>query len=318
MMKLFKVGLAAVCALLVVGALAIIPSASAESFKFGVSKPGGAWYPIGTAIQRLMDKDYGDKVSLDIGGGVANALNAMSGKIAMGLTFASTVADALNGRGPFKGKDASDLRIAAVQYNQMMCWVVWADSGITHWSQLKGKRVSAMPKRFSAQALNKDMLKGLGMSYKDFSKTLHLGFNDSVSQMKDGHIDAFMGPGERAYAPIIQLAAHKPIRILNFTNEDISKIRSVQPALVPVTLEKKYYNRAEDAQVVQTYQIIVTNKNVSENLVYKVAKAMYGNLDYMKKLNPNFKRVNTKSATQDLGAKRHRGLTKYLKEVGAL
>ena len=62
----------------------------------------------------------------------------------------------------------------------------------------------------------------------------------------------------------------------------------------------------------------MTNKNVSENLVYKVAKVMYGNLDYMKKLNPNFKRVNTKSATQDLGAKRHRGLTKYLKEVGAL
>ncbi|MDP6086707.1 MAG: TAXI family TRAP transporter solute-binding subunit [Nitrospinota bacterium] len=318
MMKLFKVGLAAVCALLLAGALGGIPSASAESFKFGVSKPGGAWYPIGTAMQRLMDKAYGDKVSLDIGGGVANALNALSGKIAMGLTFASTVSDALKGRGPFKGKDASDLRIGAVQYNQMMFWVVWADSGITHWSQLKGKRVSAMPKRFSAQALNKDMLKGLGMSYKDFSKTLHLGFNDSVSQMKDGHIDAYMGPGEKQYAPIIQLAAHKPIRILNFTNEDVAKIRSVQPALVPVTLEKKYYKRPKDVQVVQTYQIVVTSAKVSTNLVYKMAKAMYGNLDYMRKVNPNFNRVTAKSATQDLGAKRHPGLTKYLKEIGAL
>ncbi len=323
MMKHFKVGLAAVCALLLVGALAITPSASAENFKFGVSKPGGAWYPIGTAIQRLMDKAYGDKVSLDIGGGVANALNSLSGKIAMGLTFASTVSDALKGRGPFKGRDTSDLRIAAVQYNQMMTWVVWADSGITHWSQLKGKRVSAMPKRFSAQAMNKQMLKGLGMSYKDFAKTLHLGFNDSVSQMKDGHIDAYMGPGEKQYAPIIQLAAHKPIRILNFTNEDVRKIRSVQPALVPVTLEKKYYNRAKDVQVVQTYQIVVTSAKVSTNLVYKMAKAMYGNLDYMRKVNPNFKRVTAKSATEGgviralprLGAKRHPGLTKYLKEV---
>ena len=62
----------------------------------------------------------------------------------------------------------------------------------------------------------------------------------------------------------------------------------------------------------------MTNKNVSENLVYKLAKVMYGNLDHMRKVNPNFKRVTVKSATQDLGAKRHPGLTKYLKEVGAL
>ncbi|MFQ5913167.1 MAG: TAXI family TRAP transporter solute-binding subunit, partial [Nitrospinota bacterium] len=287
----WKVCFAALGTLVLVGALAVVPAAlGADSYKFGVSKPGGAWYPIGTAIQRLAEKGYGDKVTLDIGGGVANALNVLSGKIEFGLTFASTVADALNGRGPFKGKDASDFRIGAVQYNQMMTWVVWADSGITHWSQLKGKRVSAMPKRFSAQAMNKQMLQGLGLTYGDFSKVLHLGFNDTVSQMKDGHIDAYLGPGERQYAPLIQLAAHKQIRVLNFSNEDVRKIRSVQPALVPVTLEKKYYNQPKDVQVVQTYQIIVTNRKVPENLVYKVAKLMYGNLDYMRKVNPNFKR----------------------------
>ncbi|MFQ5692031.1 MAG: TAXI family TRAP transporter solute-binding subunit [Nitrospinota bacterium] len=314
----WKICTAAVFSVILAGAMGLVSPAWAESYKFGVSKPGGAWYPIGTAIQRLAEKQYGDKVTLDIGGGLANALNAMRGKIEFGLTFNSTVADALKGRGPFKGKNASDLRLAAVQYNQLMVWVVWADSGITHWSQLKGKRVNAMPKRFSAQALNKQMLQGLGMSYKDFTKVLHLGFNDAVSQMKDGHIDAYLGPGERNYAPLIQLAAHKPIRILSFSEEDIRRMRAVQPALVPVVMEKKYYNQPKDVRVVQTYQIVVTNKNVSENLVYKLAKLMYGNLDYMRKVNPNFKRVTAKAAAQDLGVKRHPGLTRYLKEVGAL
>jgi TRAP transporter TAXI family solute receptor len=318
MRRFFKIGLAAFCAALLLGAVGTVPSASAESFKFGVSKPGGAWYPIGTAIQKLMKDDYGDQVTLDIGGGVANALNSISGKIQMGLTFASTVADALKHKGPFKGKKTEDLRIAAVQYNQMMVWAVWADSGITEWSQIKGKRINAMPKRFSAQALNKQMLQGLGMTYKDFPKVLHLGFNDAVSQMKDGHIDVYLGPGERQYAPLIQLAAHKPIRILNFDNDTVRKIRSVQPALVPVTLEKQFYNQPKDVQVVQTYQIVVTSAKVSTNLVYKMAKAMYKNIDYMRKVNPNFKRVDAKAAAQDLGAKRHPGLTKYLKEVGAL
>ncbi len=96
------------------------------------------------------------------------------------------------------------------------------------------------------------MLKALGMSYKDFSKTVHLGFNDAVSQMKDGHIDAYLGTGERRFAPIMQMAAHKPIRILSFSKEDIRKIRTVQPALVEVVVDKKYYNQPKDFRVVQT------------------------------------------------------------------
>ena len=313
--KIFSVTLSV---LLLVGAMGRVPLAGAENWRFGVSKPGGAWYPIGSAIQKLAQKQHGDQVTLDIGGGFANALNAMGGKIDFGLTFASTVSDAIKGRGKFKGKDASGLRLAAVQYPQMMFWVVWADSGIKDWRGLKGKRVNAMPKRFSAQALNVQMLSALGMTYKDFTKTLHLGFNDAVSQMKDNHIDAYLGPGEREYSPIIQLAAHKPIRILPFSKEDVRKLKAVQPALIEVVVEKKYYNQPKDFRVVQSYQIIVTNKNVPEKLVYKMAKLMYGNLDYMKKVNKSFNRVEAKAAAQDLGIPRHPGLTRYLKEVGAL
>ncbi len=298
--------------------LLISSCAPTKGWRFGVSPQGGSWYPIGSAIQRLAEKQYGDQVILDIGGGLANALNVMDGEIDFGITFASTVTDALKGRGNFKGKDASDLRLAAVQYPQMMFWVVWADSGIKNWWDLKGKRVNAFRKRFSAQALNKQMLSALGISYKDFSKTLHLGFADSVSQMKDGHIDAYLGPGGRIYAPIVQLAAHKPIRIIPFSEGDVRKIKAVQPALVEVILEKKYYNQPKDVRVVQYYQIVVTNKNVPEKLVYKMAKLMYENLDAMRKVNRRFKRVTAKDAAQDFGIKRHRGLTKYLKEVGVL
>jgi uncharacterized protein len=314
----WKPSIVTLSTLLLVGMMGMVSLAVADSYRFGTSKPGGAWYPISTALQHLAEKEYGDKLTLDIGGGMANALNALSGKIDIGITFASTVADALKGRGPFKGKDASGLRLAAVQYPQLMFWVVWGDSEIKTWRDLKGKRVNAMPKRFSAQELNQQMLSALGMSYKDFSKTLHLGFNDAVTQMKDGHIDAYLGPGERQYAPIIQLAAHRPIRILSFSEEDVGKMKKVQPALVGVVVEKKYYDQPKDFRVVQSYQILVTNKDVPEERVYRIAKLMYKNLDHMKQLNPSFNSVDVKDAAQDMGIERHPGLTKYLKEVGAL
>jgi len=308
----------AIAALVFVVSVLLSPPASADSYKFGVSKPGGAWYPIGTAVARLAEKEYGDKVTLDIGGGMANAINVLSGKIDMGITFGTTVADAMKGRGPFKGKDASNLRLAAVNYPQLMFWVVWADSDIESYEDLKGKRVSVMPKRFSSQTLNKQMLEALGMSYDDFSKVVYLGFNDSVAQMKDGHIDAILGPGEEIYAPTVQLAAHKPIRILSFSKEDIEKIRQVQPAVIPFTMDKKYYDQPEDVHTVQSFQIIATNKNVPEERVYKFAKLFYGNLPYFRDINKSFKRVSVEDAAKDMGVPRHRGLNEYLKEVGVL
>lgn len=317
--KIWKACLTGLCGLLAMGAAGSLATVSAaESFKFGVSKPGAAWYPIGTAAQRLAEKQYGDKVTLDIAGGLANTLNVLGGNMEFGITYATTVIDAFKERGAFKGKDAANLRLAAVNYPQLMFWVVWADSGITHWSQLKGKRVSAMPKAFAAQALNQQILTALGMSYNDFSKVLHLGFSDTVTQMIDGHIDAYLGPGEEVYAPIVQLAAHRPIRILSFSDEEIRKVRAIQPAVVPFTLNKKYYEQSGDVPIMKTFQVVVTNKNVPDGLVYKMAKIFYGNRDYFINVNKSFLQMDAKDVLQDMGIPRHPGLDKYLKEAGVL
>ena len=316
--QFWKTSVAAMGMLLFIETMGMTSLVRAETYRFGVSKPGGAWYPIGAVFSRLADKQYGDKVTLNIGAGMANALNVSSGKIEFGITFSTTVVDALRGRGTFQGKDASDLRLAMVQYPSMMFWVVWADSNIRHYQDLKGRRVNVMPRGFSAHLLNKQVLDALGMSFQDFAGTHYLGLTDSVTQMKDGHIDAMLMPGEEVYAPTLQLSTHKPIRILSFTDEDIRKIQEIQPALSPVTMDKKYYHQPKDIRTLENFQIVVTNKNVSEDLVYKLAKLMYGNLPTFINVNNSFKAVKVEDAVKDLGIELHPGLTKYLKEVGAL
>ena len=305
---------------LFVGSLAVAPSVLADSYKFGVSKPGGSWYPIGTVVQRLAEKKDGDKVSLDIGGGTSNLLNVMSGKLHFGLTSATSVSEALKGRGKFAGKEeaAKKVRLAAVLYPNYLFWVVWADSGITSYEQLKGKSVNVMPKRFSFQALNQQMLGALGIEYKDFSKVNYLGFNDAVAQMKDKHIDAYLGPGEENYAPIVQLAAHAPIRILSFSKEAQMKMNAANPAAVPFTLEKKYYEQKADVNTVQTFVTIVTNADVPEDQVYKFTKLVYDNLGEFAGAVKAFSRVKAENGAADMGIVRHAGMTRYLKEKGIL
>ena len=296
----------------------LAPAALAESYKFGVSKPGGSWYPIGTVVQRLAEKNDGDKISLDIGGGASNLLNVMAGKTSFGLTSATTVQEALKGAKIFKGKEAQakKVRVAAVLYPNYLFWVVWADSEITSYKQLKGMRVNAMPKAFSFQALNQQMLGALGFEYKDFSKVNFLGFNDAVAQMKDKHIDAYLGPGEENYAPIVQLAAHAPIRILSFSKEDQAKMNAANAAAVPFTLDKKYYDQKNDVNTVQTFVLIVTNEDVPAERVYKFTKNVYDNLGDFAGAVKAMGRVKAAQATSDVGAPRHAGMEQYLKEKG--
>ena len=298
----------------------LAPAALAESYKFGASKPGGSWYPIGTVLQRLADKNYGDKVTVEIGGGTGNLLNVMSGKLSFGLASATSIQEALKGAKMFKGKvaQAKKVRVAAVLYPNYLFWLVWAKSDVTSYQQLKGKKVNVMPKRFSFQALNQQMLGALGMSYSDFSKVNYLGFNDAVAQMKDNHIDAYLGPGEENYAPIVQLATHAPIRILSFAKEDVAKMKAANPGVVPFTLDKKNYKQKNDVTTVQTFLLIITNEDVPQERVYKLTKTIYDNLGDFAGAVKAFERVKVANATGDMGAPRHAGMDQYLKEKGHL
>lgn len=307
-----------VVSLIAVFVATLAPAALAESYKFGASKPGGSWYPIGTVLQRLAEKNYGDKVTVEIGGGTSNLLNVMSGKLDFGLVSATSIQEALKGAKMFKGKEAQakKVRVAAVLYPNYLFWLVWAKSDITSYEQLKGKRVNVMPKRFSFQALNQQMLGALGISYDDFAKVNYLGFNDAVAQMKDNHIDAYLGPGEENYAPIVQLAAHAPIRILSFSKEDVAKMNGANAAAVPFTLDKKYYDQKSDVSTVQTFVLIVSNEDVPEERVYKLTKTLYENLGEFAGAVKAMGRVKLANATVNVGAPRHAGMDKYLKEKG--
>jgi TRAP transporter TAXI family solute receptor len=298
----------------------LAPAALADSFKFGVSKPGGSWYPIGVVTQKLAEKQNGDKVTLDIGGGVSNLINVMAGKLDFGLTAATSFDQALKGTGKFKGRAemAKKTRLAAVLYSNYLFWVVWANSDVTHYSQLKGRKVNVLPQRFSFQALNKQMLRALGIEYKDFAKVNYLNFNDAVAQMKDKHIDAYLGPGEENYAPIVQLATHAPIRILSFSKEDIAKMNAANPGVGPFTLDKKNYDQKNDVSTVQTFLLIITNEDVPQERVYKLTKTVYDNLGDFAGAVKAFERVKVANATNDVGAPRHAGMEQYLKEKGVL
>ena len=61
----------------------------------------------------------------------------------------------------------------------------------------------------------------------------------------------------------------------------------------------------------------VSSSDVPENVVYVVVKAVFENLDQMKKLHPAFKHLKAENMIKDsLSAPLHAGAIKYYKEKG--
>ena len=116
--------------------------------------------------------------------------------------------------------------------------------------------------------------------------------------MKDNHIDAYLGPGEENYAPIVQLATHAPIRILSFAKEDVAKMKAANPGVVPFTLDKKNYKQKNDVNTVQTFLLIITNEDVPAERVYKLTKTIYDNLGRIRR--------SRESLRAGQGGQRHR------------
>lgn len=62
----------------------------------------------------------------------------------------------------------------------------------------------------------------------------------------------------------------------------------------------------------------ITSADVSEDVVYKVSKAIFTNLDELKKMHPALENLTPEGMLKGLSAPLHLGAAKYFKEAGLL
>ena len=106
-----------VLASVVVSILLIASAAQAEQkFLRMFSGPeGGSWYPLGSAMMSIVEKNLNISTSNGPGGGVGNCKAVHGGRADLGWTYTHTAYNAYTGRGKFKKKkqqlEASDVPV---------------------------------------------------------------------------------------------------------------------------------------------------------------------------------------------------------------
>ncbi len=255
-----------------------------------VSGPeGGSWYPLGSGIMRLVEANIkGVSTSNGPGGGVGNCKVLQRGDADLGWSYAHTVYDAYNGRPPFE-KKLTKIRYLASLYPGIWQVAVPRSSNIYSYKDLYNKRIVPGKVGFSGEVLGKSILEIYGITYDSIKKNggvvNFVGYADAAALMKDGHLDAYMAVTSCPQSTIIDLNFRPGIRLLPVDKDHMKKFMEEYPGYVEAVIPKDAYKgMTEDVPTIGTITSLVCSADLSDEMVYRITKAIFENLDELAKI----------------------------------
>ena len=135
--------------------------------------------------------------------------------------------------------------------------------------------------------------------------------------MKDGHVDAFVALTNVPNSSFIALDFQPGIRFLPVEKKIADKFVEATPGFFNYTVKGgSYKGVTEDIPTLATATVIITNKNVDNELAYNLAAAFWKNHAEFVKVNKTWNNVKLANALQGAAIPVHPGVMKFYKEKG--
>jgi len=311
----------AVLGVLLVGALATLAYAQAPTrLVMAGSSSGGTAHLFFASLAPLLNKYVpGMEASARTGGAAENVALIERGSVQVAVAGPGD-AQAVLGK---EGLDKSRIRTVFAMFHIPFHIVVPADSPIKSFADLKGKRVSVGIRAGGEANLFLRLLDVYGIKESDV-KIEFLGKGEGTAAYKDGSVDAMTFLCPLPCPVVTELATHpRGVRLVPFSDAEVSKIRDKQPWYSPYTIEKSWYTNAlkGDAKDVPTFTewiYVAARDDLPAETAYQIAKVLGEHHDEMVAA---FKAANSSTAENTArypGFKLHPGTERYLKEKGLL
>lgn len=307
--------LAAACLVMVLGV-----ARAAEFVNILTGGTSGVYYPLGVALTQIFGRTIPEvKASVQATKASAENLNLLqSGRGELAISLGDTLSDAWRGVADAGfSKKLDNLRGVSSLYPNFIHLVVRGDAGINSLADLKGKRISVGAPKSGTEINSRTILKAAGMTYADLGKVEYLPYAESVELIKNRQLDGTLLSSGLGVAAIRDAAATSNIAILPIPADIVKK--TDDPAYQTCTIPANTYNRQTKAvDTACVYNFLVTRKGVSDDLVYKMTKSMFENLDAMVAAHGAAKDIKREKALSGMPLPLHPGAERYYREVGVL
>ena len=283
----------------------------------GTGGTGGIYYPYGGGVAEIWSKYVpGIQAVAEVtGASVENVKLADKGETVIGEVMGDVAEAGYNGLDKFKGKKHNILSMA-VMYPNLLQVVTLKNSGITNIEQVKGKRISSGSPGSGTNFMAEAVLKAVDIPLDSF-KDSRLSFTETANALRDGTIDVgfwSVGPGTSS---ILDLATTHDIVIIPITPEQTQKVLAANDTYASVDLAGGVY-RGVDKPVptIGVWNVMICQKSLAEDMVYKLVAALYEHNDYLRKIHPSAAYTTPENAVKYSPIPLHPGTVKYLKEKG--
>ena len=300
-------------------ALALAAPVSAQQIKMMTGPQGGSWYPLGGAIQGIIEKAIpGASMQVLPGAGISNVKGVQTGKADLGFGNAVSSVDGVNGIAPFDSKQDNVCQLATL-YFQYFHMVGLADAGIKTVADAKGKALTTQQKGNTGEQMTRDVLKVYGLDYGQMSKVNHSSYTDSVSQLKDGHAQVFTLITTVPASSVMDLASARDIRVMEVPDEKLKALQQINKGYDKRIIKAGSYPKQDkDVQTIGTWTHLVASCKMPADTVYKITKALATNVENLGNVVSAVKGLSVKDMATDVGVPYHPGALKYYKEAKVL
>ena len=284
----------------------------------------GIYFPIGGAFSKVVG-EMGYKTSATATGATAENINAiLTGKGEMAIAMSDSVIQAVEAFGAYQGKPKAENLRAMMGLWPNVCQIVTTkDSGITKFSDLKGKRVGVGAPNSGVELNARMMFEAHGMTYKD-AKVDYLSYGEAIDQIKNGQCDVAFVTSGLGNATIKELGTAKEIVFVPVEGEALKKLIAKYPFYVEWKIPKETYGTKVDTTTAAVMNIMLVSKNLSDDVVYDLLTGIYSQkgLETIGASHATAKReIKPETALRGIkgtSVKLHPGAEKYYKEKGML
>lgn len=233
----------------------------------------GIYYPIGGAFATALG-NAGYKTSAQATGASVENINLiLNGEAEIAISMQDSVMQAYEGFGAFETAEP-DLRAMMRLWPNYVQLVTTEETGIKSVEDLKGKRVGVGAPNSGVELNARMIYEAYGMTYED-SKVDYLSYGEAIDQMKNGQCDAAFVTSGLPNATVSELAFSYDMVIVPIDGEGRDNLIEKYPFFAASTIPADTYNNEEDVESVFVYNIMLVNKDLSDDVVYDMLDVIF-------------------------------------------
>ncbi len=292
-------------------------------YVFGGGPAGGTFQVVANSIQvygPIKEMEGIRILAQSSAGSVENLRKVNRGRSHFGVVYSGHVYQGLNGILKDDTNRYEDVRAVAFLYGAPAQLVVRRGSGITSVRDLEGKRVGVGNAGSGAFANCELFFTHMGIWDKIDRNAM--GYNDAARAFGNNQLDAFWLFTAFPSGAVIMAAQTNDIDLIDLNRDAVesgfyTKYEYFAQLMIPAGT---YRGVDVDTPSFQDAALWVANKNVPDDVVYRLLSAIYteDGLTYMARQKETFKEMSIESGPSGIVTPMHPGAMRFWREQGVL